>query len=278
MINSHSFREQQLLTEFATFRTTPLPGVYLSLAPNNPWLWYGVIFLRSPADGVYTSIPLKFSITWPRNFPDAPPFPVFFGAPGHPLITKSPGSGGAGGSGSGGGGGVGMSTPVKGGGGVGGKPMAGYASMHPGAVNLRDGFPEWFSPKPSAGGNTLSQSASRSSKSNSISAGPSPVEVIYYIRSIFTDRYLEKLQEKLEENEDLAGGIIMDDESWRLWKTDREGLKRRVGVWREDEGVFGEWERGPGADVPIRFLDLQREALDTIKENLGRRVGSEEGA
>ncbi|KAK6355560.1 hypothetical protein TWF696_004660 [Orbilia brochopaga] len=256
MMASPSFREQQLLIEFTTFRATPLPGIYLSLHPTTPTIWYGALFLRRPAGAIYTGVPIRFSITFPKSYPAVPPFVVILGekdkdgrivgAVRHPLVVRGRGGGG--------------------GGGGSGRMAAGYV----GAVNLRPGFPGWFEPKSA---NTSTGVSTAASTAKGFPPGMSPVEVVYWLRSIFTEGYLTRLQARVEGGTGDDGGVIVDEEAWELWKSDREGLRRLVRGGastgdEEEEQVFGEWE----GDAPIRFLDLRREALDTIKENLSRRV------
>ncbi|EPS45549.1 hypothetical protein H072_446 [Dactylellina haptotyla CBS 200.50] len=294
VLNSQSFRERQLLTEFALFRTTPLPGIYLSLHPSTPTIWYGVIFLRSSKD-IYGNIPIRFSITFGNKYPDVPPFVVLHSSSG--STNSEGGAENRNGSTNSSGGEILLHPLVSRGGSSSGRGLsAGYAGVHTGAVNLRDCYGGWFEPKniqipvaaPSTPikGNTSGVTAGSASTkpatagTTGFPAGASPVEVIYYLRSIFTDKYLLNLQNRLDSRDSESEGkvdeasLILDDEAWKLWRDNREELRRRVEKLREDwyEGgkVFGEWEGG--GDVPIRFLDLQREALDTIKENVGRRV------
>lgn len=213
--------------------------------------------------------------------------------------------------------------------------VGGYAAAHTGAVNLRDCYSGWFEPRGTVtmsqrkgfgsigrkGGVKLVSTTITSPISSNFSTsggggngekekrtthfpkGTSPIEVISWVRSIFTDKYLNNLQKRFEsevgegsvpntpispEVRMPSGGlggeaaVIVDDEAWDLWKNDREELRRRVEEVRkaglEGGGVYGEWEAaGGGGDVPIRFLDLDRAALDTIKENLGRRFEGAEG-
>ncbi|KAK6342373.1 hypothetical protein TWF718_007773 [Orbilia javanica] len=344
MINSQSFRERQLLTEFATLRSAPIPGVYLSPHPSTPTTWYGVIFIRS-SKNLYSNLPIRFTITFPNKYPDVPPFVVLHatssgsddidrnwngngGVVIHPLVSR---------------GGI---VNNRGFGGVGG-----YAAAHTGAVNLRDCYSGWFEPRgmvttsqkkgfgsigrkggvklvstvvtspisasfaaaAAAGGSGGSgKEKEKEKRSAYFPKGTSPVEVIFWVRSIFTDKYLDGLQKRFHEEQNgvpvpntpispvevrgpagftlgtgngTAGeaAVIVDDEAWSLWKNDREELRRRVEEVRRagygDGGVYQEWEGGAGmgGDVPIRFLDLERAALDTIKENLGRRFEAEGG-
>ncbi|KAJ6256412.1 hypothetical protein Dda_8913 [Drechslerella dactyloides] len=265
MMASPSFREQQLLIEFATFRATPLPGVYLSLHPSTPTVWFGALFLRRPASAVYAGVPVRFSITFPKSYPSSPPFVVILGEKERDSNSNNGGGGGGGRI-------VGavrhplvVRGKATGGGGGGGGGSRGYV----GAVNLKAGFPAWFEPKTATSHtHTNTRDVGRAGV---FPPGTSPVEVVYWLRSIFTERYLSRLQARLD-GDGAETGIIVDDEAWELWKSDRDELRRLVRGDNEDgeddEQIFGEWE----GDAPIRFLDLRREALDTIKENLRRRV------
>ncbi|KAK6527545.1 hypothetical protein TWF694_004528 [Orbilia ellipsospora] len=316
VLTSQSFKERQLLTEFAQFRTTPLPGIYLSLHPTTPTTWYGVIFLRShntdtssttstsnsglpkkkrKEEEIYSNIPIRFSISFGNRYPDVPPFVLIHG--GLPPSTKGSNTGSGEGGSDGGGndrGGSGSGTgeiiphPLisRSASGSGRGLSAGYAGVHTGAVNLRDCYSGWFEPKglppitrtsSATAGSIVAAKVTNGGRipgSAAFPPGTSPVEVIFYLRSIFTEKYLRGLEERLDDGEIGEDGVIVDEEAWGLWRGDRAELRRRVeGLRRRgwDEGVvFGEWDGG--GDVPIRFLDLQREALDTIKENLGRRL------
>ncbi|KAK6515905.1 hypothetical protein TWF281_004497 [Arthrobotrys megalospora] len=326
MINSQSFRERQLLTEFATLRTAPIPGVYLSTHPATPTTWYGVIFLRS-SKNLYSNLPIRFTITFPTKYPDVPPFVVLHAtSSGTDDIDRNWN----------GNGGVVIHPLVSRGGISNGRGFgAGYAAAHTGAVNLRDCHAPWFEPRGSVTVTNTAKfgSIGRSGKvvtttvTSPISAsgaagvggkggsggksgekgtagyyppGTSPIEVVFWVRSIFTDKYLDGLQRRFEVKpeggEDSVpptplspvelrtpvnvlseASVVVDDEAWSLWKNDKDELRRRVEEVRKagysGGGVYQEWEGGAGmgGDVPIRFLDLERAALDTIKENLGRR-------
>ncbi|KAJ5551873.1 Ubiquitin-conjugating enzyme [Penicillium sp. DV-2018c] len=108
-----SLRKQQLHLEFASLRHAAPPGVYMSLAPGDPTLWNGVIFVRSD--------PL------PRHLPRSPPLVTFATDLFHPLIvplttyTFSTGSA--------------SDNPVS---------ATDEERLPPGGFSLRHGFPHWF--------------------------------------------------------------------------------------------------------------------------------------
>ncbi|KAJ5925944.1 hypothetical protein N7454_007454 [Penicillium verhagenii] len=79
-----SVRKQQLHLEFSSLRHAAPPGVYVSLAPGDPTLWSGVIFVRS---GPYASAILRFQIRFPDIYPDLPPLVTFATDVFHPLIV-----------------------------------------------------------------------------------------------------------------------------------------------------------------------------------------------
>ncbi|KAJ5786743.1 uncharacterized protein N7503_011955 [Penicillium pulvis] len=64
----------QLHLEFSSLRHAAPLGVYVSLAPGDPTLWSGVIFVRS---GPYASAILRFQIRFPDIYPDLPPLVTF---------------------------------------------------------------------------------------------------------------------------------------------------------------------------------------------------------
>ncbi|KAJ5161940.1 hypothetical protein N7492_007332 [Penicillium capsulatum] len=119
-----SVRRQQLHLEFASLRHAAPPGVYVSLAPGDPTLWNGVIFVRS---GPYASAVLRFQIRFPDIYPDLPPLVTFGTDVFHPLIvplttyTFSTGSA--------------SDNPVS---------ATDEERLPPGGFSLRHGFPHWF--------------------------------------------------------------------------------------------------------------------------------------
>ncbi|KAJ5131381.1 uncharacterized protein N7515_007420 [Penicillium bovifimosum] len=119
-----SLRKQQLHLEFASLRHAAPPGVYMSLAPGDPTLWNGVIFVRS---GPYASAVLRFQLRFPDTYPDLPPLVTFATDLFHPLIvplttyTFSTGSA--------------SDNPVS---------ATDEERLPPGGFSLRHGFPHWF--------------------------------------------------------------------------------------------------------------------------------------
>ncbi|KAJ5948226.1 hypothetical protein N7466_001241 [Penicillium verhagenii] len=92
---------------FSSLRHAAPPGVYVSLAPGDPTLWSGVIFVRSGIYqyrlqvitlipqltlefvllGPYASAILRFQIRFPDIYPDLPPLVTFATDVFHPLIV-----------------------------------------------------------------------------------------------------------------------------------------------------------------------------------------------
>ncbi|KAJ5146877.1 Coiled-coil domain-containing protein [Penicillium atrosanguineum] len=119
-----SVRRPQLHLEFASLRNAAPPGVYVSLAPGDPTLWNGVIFVRS---GPYASAIVRFQIRFPDVYPDLPPLVTFATDVFHPLIvplttyTFSTNSA--------------SDDPVS---------ATDEERLPPGGFSLRHGFPHWF--------------------------------------------------------------------------------------------------------------------------------------
>ncbi|KAJ5642187.1 hypothetical protein N7490_006187 [Penicillium lividum] len=119
-----SLRKQQLHLEFSSLRNAAPPGVYVSLAPGDPTLWSGVIFVRS---GPYASAILRFQVRFPDIYPDLPPLVTFATDVFHPLIvplttyTFSTSSA--------------SDNPVS---------ATDDERLPPGGFSLRHGFPHWF--------------------------------------------------------------------------------------------------------------------------------------
>lgn len=59
-------QEYSLISEFNLLKHHPEPGVYVIPAAKTPYIWFGVIFIRS---GVYEGGIFRFRITIPQSFP-----------------------------------------------------------------------------------------------------------------------------------------------------------------------------------------------------------------
>jgi hypothetical protein len=99
-------------------------GIYLSLTPNNPQHWSGIIFVRG---GPYGSLIARFGVTFPDSYPAIPPTIIFHTEIFHPLIVP-------------------LTTYTY----STGVDSSGTVSANdderlpPGAFSLRDAFPAWF--------------------------------------------------------------------------------------------------------------------------------------
>ncbi|KAL5362125.1 hypothetical protein BJX96DRAFT_98174 [Aspergillus floccosus] len=122
--NIPALRKHQLLLEFASLKHAAPPGVYVSVAPNDPTLWTAVIFVRS---GPYASAVLRSQIRFPPSYPDLPPLVTFSTDVFHPLIvplttyTFSTNAS--------------SEDPVS---------ATDEERLPPGGFSLRHGFPHWF--------------------------------------------------------------------------------------------------------------------------------------
>ncbi|KAJ5312650.1 hypothetical protein PENANT_c007G08006 [Penicillium antarcticum] len=145
-----SLRKQQLHLEFASLKQATPPGVYVTLAPGDPTLWNGVIFVRS---GPYASAILRFQLRFPDTYPDLPPLVTFATDFFHPLIvplttyTFSTGSA--------------SDNPVS---------ATDEERLPPGGFSLRHGFPHWFGRAKRSG--LASGNTSRNVSGNSKNAAP----------------------------------------------------------------------------------------------------------
>ncbi|KAJ5991883.1 hypothetical protein N7451_007607 [Penicillium sp. IBT 35674x] len=119
-----SIRKQQLHLEFSSLRHAAPPGVYVSLAPGDPTLWSGVIFVRS---GPYASAILRFQIRFPDIYPDLPPLVTFATDVFHPLIVP-------------------LTTYTFSTSSTSDDPVSATDDerLPPGGFSLRHGFPHWF--------------------------------------------------------------------------------------------------------------------------------------
>ncbi|KPI37260.1 uncharacterized protein AB675_1523 [Cyphellophora attinorum] len=120
-----SFRRQQRVLDFSHVERHHVEGVYVTLSPDSPADWVGVLFVR---DGPYESAILRFTIHFPDDFPDVAPVITFSTDVFHPLVvplTQYTFSAGT----------LDASTSAS---------ASDDARLPPGAFNLRHVFPGWF--------------------------------------------------------------------------------------------------------------------------------------
>ncbi|KAJ5711954.1 hypothetical protein N7488_006110 [Penicillium malachiteum] len=291
-----SLRKQQLHLEFASLRHAAPPGVYMSLAPGDPTLWNGVIFVRS---GPYASAILRFQIRFPDIYPDLPPLVTFATDVFHPLIvplttyTFSTGSA--------------SDNPVS---------ATDEERLPPGGFSLRHGFPPLVSgntagimtkeatestpptkedissdtPDSPAGNQESTPQTPSASNPPPTDHFPAPrqevpvAELLDYIRSTFDD---ESVLDSLPV--EVAG----NPGAWHAWQAHRRPSgdlrrgspqARRPGDWhwdgiwarraqdeieasRSDPILFGNAARVGGDDM-IRFSRLDDATLHSIKEKM----------
>ncbi|KAI9852101.1 MAG: hypothetical protein M1838_001898 [Thelocarpon superellum] len=79
-----SVRRQHLLVEFSSLKYAHPEGVYLTLTPGDATLWSAVLFVRH---GPYASAILRFQISFPPSYPELPPLVIFATEIFHPLLT-----------------------------------------------------------------------------------------------------------------------------------------------------------------------------------------------
>ncbi|KAL1953607.1 hypothetical protein VTO42DRAFT_2554 [Malbranchea cinnamomea] len=122
--NIPSLRRQQLYLEFASLRTAPPPGVYVTVSPTDPTFWSGVLFVQK---GPYASAILRFQIRFPPTYPDLPPFVTFTTDIFHPLIVP-----------------LTTYTFTTGSSDTDTVSATDEERLPPGGFSLRHGFPHWF--------------------------------------------------------------------------------------------------------------------------------------
>ncbi|KAJ8687978.1 hypothetical protein QAD02_023773 [Eretmocerus hayati] len=82
-------QEYNILAEYNLLRSQDLRGIYVIPSAQNPFLWFGVQFIRH---GLYQGGVFRFTILLPQNFPDGRcPTVVFQSKVFHPLISDSSG-------------------------------------------------------------------------------------------------------------------------------------------------------------------------------------------
>ncbi|KAA8651529.1 hypothetical protein EYZ11_005890 [Aspergillus tanneri] len=146
--NIPALRKHQLFLEFASLQHAAPPGTYVSMTPNDPTLWIGVIFVRS---GPYATAILRFQIHFPSSYPDLPPLVTFATDVFHPLIvplttyTFSTNAS--------------SEDPVS---------ATDEERLPPGGFSLRHGFPHWFGRNKSNGTNSNASSTAVSVHGSSV--------------------------------------------------------------------------------------------------------------
>ncbi|KAF8431122.1 hypothetical protein BGX38DRAFT_1229687 [Terfezia claveryi] len=291
--SDYAFRRQNLLIEFASLKYASPQGIYMSLSPQEPRLWWGVMFVRK---GPFASAILKFTVLFPTGYPAHPPIITFLSDIYHPLIVpptpppppsslsthSSPGK----------------SQP---------QPPAAHinynqniSNLPAGSFTLKHGFPNWYStPSPktttSPGSKELPPNpplAPLEPALNSAPSIPSPspekekniLQVLYYLKSVFSS---------VSVLDDIPPHLAANLGAWRAWRAFREASKaggakeESHSVWLErvngcvtgsqTEGVLyggmgvGRGGGGLGNEEMMRFLDIDDDAYESIKEMIAGR-------
>lgn len=83
-------QEYKILTEYERLQSEDLGGVYVTPSYENPFLWFGVVFVRG---GMYKDGVFRFTISLPKRFPNDSSVPVitFQSEIFHPLVNPSDG-------------------------------------------------------------------------------------------------------------------------------------------------------------------------------------------
>ncbi|OBT91208.1 hypothetical protein VE02_00264 [Pseudogymnoascus sp. 03VT05] len=298
-------QNQRLLVEFNGLKTASPTGVFLSLSPNDPALWTGVIFVR---EGPYAPAILRFQISFPAAYPAIPPLITFSTDVFHPLLAPLT---------------VQLYTLSEDD--SNGVVVLEDEKLPPGGFSLRHGFPSWFKrtrtklvssterdpedKSQSASSQVTPIALSSSSSTSRDMADPEDgitvYELLRYIRSTFDDDSV------LDEVPIEAAG---NSGAWRAWKAHRaheaqvaqvkrlSGISgntnspskrnlvpkpvRKPGEWNW-EGVW-EVRAKKGIDLSvseaslygnstsndelINFLEADEDAVETMKENMVRSL------
>ncbi|KAI9672270.1 MAG: hypothetical protein M1831_002084 [Alyxoria varia] len=219
-----SYRQHNLLVEFASLKHIQLQGIYVSLTQGDASLWHGVLFVRK---GPYAPAILRFRISFALGYPLVPPTVSFTSDPFHPLISP-------------------LTT-------------ASYSTrlsdddhdhtnaeqkLPPGGFSLKHGFPGWFqkrsaepdfdlySNQSSEADNPLKQHAStsveQSQKIHEVANRIHVVDVLRYVRSSF-------------ENESMIDSIPIDAAgnpgAWYAWRAYRNKVLKKAGKVAPDADV-----------------------------------------
>ncbi|KAF8423267.1 hypothetical protein EV426DRAFT_602871 [Tirmania nivea] len=289
--SDYAFRRQNLLIEFASLKYASPQGIYMSLSPQEPRLWWGVMFVRK---GPYASAILKFTVLFPTSYPADPPILTFLSDIYHPLIvppTPPPLSSSSTHSS------PGMSQP---------QPPAAHinynqniSNLPPGSFTLKHGFPNWCStPSPRATSSPDSKrlppnppvaplESSLSSTPWNHAASPEKekniLQVLYYLKSVFSS---------VSVLDDIPPHLAANLGALRAWRSFREtsnigGKEEGQRVWLErvngcvagsqTDGVLyggmgvGRGGGGLGNEEIMRFLDIDDDAYESIKEMIAGR-------
>ncbi|KAA6410531.1 MAG: hypothetical protein FRX48_05953 [Lasallia pustulata] len=116
--------EQQVLLEFGSLKHACPDGIYLSLTPDVPMVWSGVLFVRK---GPYMPAILRFEVAFPLSYPALPPTITFATDIFHPLVTP-----------------LTTYTYTTGSTNLDTVSATDEERLPPGCFSLRHGFPHWF--------------------------------------------------------------------------------------------------------------------------------------
>ncbi|KAI9674235.1 MAG: hypothetical protein M1817_002053 [Caeruleum heppii] len=279
-----SVRRQHLLVEFARLRHVRPRGVYLGLTPGDPTLWTGVLFVRQ---GPYAQAILRFRLTFPPTFPDQVPIITFTTDIFHPLLTPLTTRT--------------YMTAVT----LDGDPFRTSEDerMTPGGFSLRHGFPEHHQglcrePTPSKHQLTVYEILSyvRSAfedesllDSVSLEAAGDPgawrawrshrlrTKPVVSRPVIDNDAWSEPSDDS--DDVDVTGSVVTDGRrvAPSTAEVRRPGEWNWEGVWEErvKKGIQASLAEpvlygSLAGDDSIQFLNLDRDAIETIKENIKR--------
>ncbi|KXJ92247.1 ubiquitin-conjugating enzyme [Microdochium bolleyi] len=307
-----ALRKQHLLVEFAGLKQACPAGVFVSLTPDDPSMWTGVLFVR---DGPYSPAVLRFQILFPISYPRTPPLITFTTDMFHPLIAP-------------------LSTHVYSADfrENGTMSSADHERLSPGGFSLKQAFPDWYARKSKASTPRPDQAQTppRPPPKDGLPAGLTPrsvstalsnpqesaiptgrsismYEVLRYMRSAFDDEsVLDAVQLPNSGNpgawhawrthrmdnghvyngEEAATAVVDVRESPGPSTTPSESAVRHgdwnwQGVWEErvQRGISASLTESAlfggsstGDDV-IRFLNMEENDVETAKDNIRRTLG-----
>ena len=199
-------------------------GIYITLSPEDPSVWAGVLFVRSgkrwkkslgqeaclSRSGPYESAILRFQIIFPTAYPQSAPVITFSSELFHPLVvplTQYTFSAGA----------LDSTGTVS---------ASDTDRLPPGSFSLRHGFPQWFK----HGGSARSSLESQSEIEISGGSAGSPsqkhehqAQDVYDSRST-TLHVLEHLKQSFEDAEfldNLPFTAVGNPSAWHAWRAHR---------------------------------------------------------